>query len=68
MPAALEAKRIEDVGRMPEDEVEALRAQAQKCRDIAAGSVTPAARETLRDIARDYDERAEKLLEGRRKK
>lgn len=52
---------------MPDDEVEALRAQAQRCRDIAAGTVTPAARETLMNIAKDYDERADKLV-GRQRR
>ena len=46
---------------MTQEEVEALREQAQKCRTIAAGSVGPDARLTLLDIARDYEERAEKL-------
>jgi uncharacterized membrane protein len=48
-------------GLMTEDEVESLRAQAQKCRDIAAGTVTPDARMTLLDIASEYETRAEKL-------
>ena len=50
-----------------EDEVENLRAQAKKCRDIAAGTVPPDARLTLLGIANDYDERADKLVEQRRK-
>ena len=51
---------------MTEDEVEALRAQAHKCRTIAAGSVAADARMTLLDIARDYDERADKIEKQRK--
>jgi hypothetical protein len=49
---------------MPED-IEFLRAQAEKCRWLAARIPTSDVAETLRMMAKEYETRAARLEEGR---
>jgi len=49
---------------MPED-IEFLRAQAEKCRWLAARIATKDVSETLLQMAREYEERAERLARER---
>lgn len=49
--------------RMPED-VDFLRAQAEKCRWLAARIDTSDVAETLLQMAREYENRAERLAAG----
>jgi hypothetical protein len=44
----------------PSDESETLRGLAHKCRCMARGASTPNVAETLSEMARDYEDKAEK--------
>jgi hypothetical protein len=48
-----------------EEPLDRLRLNATKCRDLASTAITPAAREVLDDLAREYDEKAATLSKRR---